>query len=97
MDDREVMLVGFDIYAFVEKLCDKFSDGDPPCKMTENEEMAYKLGIDNVLTLLDQTLNDMFKTFDEENGYKNIAVHVPGLETVTEFSSIDEIIEHDNL
>ena len=84
MRGKEFSLLGLDIYDFVEKISDKLGD-DPPYKMTANEEMAYKLGIDEVMDVFDQTLNEMIKSFGETDGCKYIAVHVPGLETVTEF------------
>lgn len=90
MEDKEVMLVGFDIHKFVKGLCDQFL-GDSP-DMTECEKKAHRLGINNVLSLLDQTLNEMI--VDEEECYNNIAVHVPGLNVMTEFSSIEEILNN---
>lgn len=90
MEDKEVMLVGFDIHKFVKGLCDQFL-GDSP-DMTEGEKKAHRLGINNVLSLLDQTLNEMI--VDEEECYNNIAVHVPGLNVMTEFSSIEEILNN---
>jgi hypothetical protein len=90
MEDKEVMLVGFDIHKFVKGLCDQFL-GDSP-DMTEGEKKAHRLGINNVLSLLDQTLNEMI--VDEEECYNNIAVHVPGLNVMTEFSAIEEILNN---
>lgn len=90
MEDKEVMLVGFDIHKFVKGLCDQFL-GDSP-DMTEGEKKAHRLGINNVLSLLDQTLNEMI--VDEEECYNNIVVHVPGLNVMTEFSSIEEILNN---
>ena len=71
MGYKEVMLVGLDIYEFVKNLCNQFL-GDSP-DMTDGEKKAYRLGIDNVLGLLDQTLNECIK--DEGECYNNIAVH----------------------
>ena len=93
MDDREVILVGIDIYGFVKRMYnDRYRDG-LPLEMTEDERFAFERGAEGVLEDLELILNESRKCSDEENGYKNIAVHIPGLETATEFSSIDEIIE----
>ena len=86
--DKEVMLVGFDISNFVKSLCSQFL-GDNP-EMTDGEKKAYKLGINNALSLLDQTLNEFI--VDEDEVYHNIAVHVPELGVMTEYCSIDELI-----
>lgn len=58
--------------------------------MTEGEKKAYRLGINNVLILLNQTINEFIK--DENTDYTYVATHVPNLEIMTEFSSIDEIL-----
>lgn len=89
MENKEVMFVGFDIHNFVKGLCDQFL-GDSP-DMTEGEKKAYRLGIDNTLSLLEQTLSEMI--VDENDDYQNIAVHIPNLNTMTEFATIEEIIE----
>lgn len=91
MDEREVMLVGFDIYKFVKKTCEQFLSDNPD--MTEGEKKAYKLGIDNTLSLLEQTLNEMIE--DENAAFNNIAVHVPNLEVMTEFAMIEEILNRE--
>lgn len=89
MENKEVMFVGFDIHNFVKDLCDQFL-GDSP-DMTEGEKKAYRLGIDNTLSLLEQILSEM--VVDENDDYQNIAVHIPNLNTMTEFATIEEIIE----
>lgn len=89
MEEKETMLVGFDIYKFVKGMCNQFLGDNPD--MTEGEKKAYRLGIDNVLGLLEQTLNDMI--IDENENFNNIAVHVPGLEIMTEFLTVDEILK----
>lgn len=91
MDEREVMLVGFDIHKFVKKTCEQFLSDSPD--MTEGEKKAYKLGIDNTLSLLEQTLNEMIE--DENAAFNNIAVHVPDLEVMTEFATIEEIVNRE--
>lgn len=91
MEEKETMLVGFDIHKFVKGMCNQFL-GDSP-DMTEGEKKAYRLGIDNVLSLLDQTLNEMVT--DENEFLNNIVVHIPGLEVMTEFSTIEEILERE--
>lgn len=48
----------------------------------KGEKKAYNLGISNTLSILDQTLNEMIE--DENCSFNNIAVHVPGLEVMTE-------------
>lgn len=91
MDEREVMLVGFDIHKFVKKACEQFLSDSPD--MTEGEKKAYRLGIDNTLSLLEQTLNEMIE--DENAAFNNIAVHVPDLEVMTEFATIEEILDRE--
>lgn len=88
-DDKQVMLVGFDIHKFLKNICDQFLGEHPD--MTEGEKKAHRLGINNVLSLLDQTLNEM--TVDEDKIYHNIVVHVPGVETMTEFLTIENILD----
>lgn len=89
MEDKELMLVGLDIYEFVKNLCDQFL-GDNP-NMTYGEKKAYRLGINNVLGLLDQTLNEAIN--EEGESYNNIAVHIHGLEKnmMTEIADMDEL------
>lgn len=86
MGNKEVMFVGFDIYNFVKNLCNQFL-GDSP-DMTDGEKKAYRWGIDNTLGLLEQTLNEIIK--DEDNVYQNVAVHIPNLNTMTEFATTEE-------
>ena len=88
MDNKDYILVGFDIHKFVKEICHQFL-GDSP-DMTEGEKKAYRLGIDNVLSLLDQTVNEAIQ---DETDATYIVVHFPGLELMTEFSSIDEILD----
>ena len=89
MEDKEIMLVGLDIYEFVKNLCNQFL-GDSP-DMTDGEKKAFKLGIDNTLNLLDQTLNEAIN--DKGDCYTNIAVHIPGLENniMTEIADMEEL------
>lgn len=88
MENKEVMFIGFDIHNFVKNLCDQFLGGSP--YMTDGEKKAYRLGINNTLGLLEQTLSEMI---ENENGdYNNIAIHIPNLNTMTEFA-IEEIVE----
>lgn len=89
LNGKEVMLVGFDIHMFVKSICDKFIDGSPD--MTEDEKKAFRLGINNVLGILDQTLNEWIN--DGSEGFHNIAVNVPGLNLMTEYTTIREIIK----
>ena len=88
MDDKQVMLVGFDIHHFVKGLCNQFL-GDSP-DMTEGEKKAYRLGINNTLSLLNQTLNNMVG--DEYECYNNIAVHIKNLDHMEEFLTIEEVL-----
>lgn len=88
MDNKNYILVCFDIHEFVKEICNHFLGDNPD--MTDGEKKAYKLGIDNVLGLLDQTVNEAIQ---DETDATYIAVHVPGLELMTEFSSIDEILD----
>ena len=92
MEEKEVMLVGFDIHMFVKSLCEQFLGESPD--MTEGEKKAYKLGIDNTLSLLEQTLSEGIQAGGE--CYDNIAVHVPNLECMEEFLTIEDIIEKQN-
>lgn len=84
------ILVGVDIYNFVKELSNKFL-GDSP-DMTDGKKAAYSLGKEQILSLLNQSLNEFFS---EEDGVTTPAyiVHVPGLNVATDFSSIDEIQE----
>lgn len=89
MENKEFMLVGVDIYKFVEGLCNQFL-GDSP-DMTEGEKKAYRLGSDNVLGLLKQTVEEAF--VDETGLRDNYLVHVPLLEIATDFATIEDIIK----
>lgn len=88
------ILLGVDIYNLVKELSDKFL-GDKP-DMTDSEKAAYNLGKEQILSLLNQSLNEFFS---EEDGVTTPAyiVHVPGLipglNIATDFASIDEIQE----
>lgn len=84
------ILIGVDIYNLVKELSDKFL-GDSP-DMSESEKAAYNLGKEQILSLLNQSLNEFFS---EEDGAitPTYIVHVPGLNTATDFASIDEIQE----
>lgn len=88
MEERETILVGFDIHKFVKGVCNRSLNNN--LDMTEGERIAYLLGVDNALGLLDQTLNEII--MDGNESFNNIVVHVPGLETATEFSTIEEIL-----
>ena len=91
MENKDVMFVGFDIYNFVKNLCDQFL-GDSPY-MTDGEKKAYRLGINNALGLLEQTLSEMIVDDESENcDYQNIAIHVPNLNIMTELT-IEEIVD----
>ena len=92
MEDKDVVLVGFDIYSYVKEIFENFALGDKP-GMSSEEKVAYKLGADSVLSLLSQVLNEMTgKNDDLYTDANYIAVHVPGLKTMEEFSVIDEIL-----
>ncbi len=94
MHEKNVILVGVDIYEFVKGLCDQFLDVSPD--MLDGEKKAYKLGINNALSLLDQTLNEVMTEPDDINDTDYyVAVHVPKLKTIEEFSSIEEITNKD--
>lgn len=84
------ILIGVDVYNFVKELSGKFLGGNP--NMTDGEKAAYSLGKEQILGLLNQSLNEFFY---EEDGVTTptYIVHVPGLTTVTDFASIDEIQE----
>ena len=84
------ILIGVDVYNLVKELSGKFL-GDSP-NMTDGEKAAYSLGKEQILSLLNQSLNEFFS---EEDGVTTPAyiVHVPGLNIATDFASIDEIQE----
>ena len=87
-ENKEEIFVGFDIHAFVKKLCDEILVDIPD--MTEGEKKAYRLGISNTLGFLDQTLNNVIV---DERCIDNLflAVHIPNLEIMTEFATIEEV------
>ena len=84
------ILVGIDIYNLVKELSNKFL-GDKP-DMTDSEKAAYNSGKEQILSLLNQSLNELFLEKDNVITPTYI-VHVPGLNTATDFASIDEIQE----
>ena len=90
-NDKQVMLVGFDIYKFLKNICDNALTVGTDPDMTEGEMKAYKLAVSNVLSLLHQILNETIHAGCEE--YHNIAVHVPGVEELTEFLTIEDILD----
>lgn len=84
------ILVGVDIYNLVKELSDKFLGDNPD--MTDGERAAYNLGKEQILSLLNQSLHELF--LEEDNVMiSTYVVHVPGLHTATDFASIDEIHE----
>ena len=88
-DENSPMLLGFDIYNFIKEFSKKNMDcGD---SMTEDEREAYEFGKMQILSLLNQVLNKFFK--EDSLVTPTYIVHVPGLATVTDFASIDEIQE----
>lgn len=88
-DEKSPMLIGIDIYNFVKE----FSKKNIDCgnHMTKDERDAYEFGKGQILNLLKQVLNDFFK--EDNSVTPTYIVHVPGLNTVTDFASIDEIQE----
>lgn len=83
------MLLGFDIYNFVKEFSEKnFNCSD---SMTDEERVAYVFGKGQILNLLRQVLNEFFK--EENSAIPTYIVHVPGLNTATDFASINEIQE----
>lgn len=88
-DENSPMLLGIDIYNFVRE----FSKKNIDCgnHMTEAERDAYEFGKGQILSLLKQVLNEFFK--EENLAIPTYIVHVPGLNTATDFASIDEIQE----
>ena len=84
------ILLGVDIYNLVKGLGSKLlSDSSD---MTDSEKAAYNLGKEQILSLLNQSLNELF--LEEDNVITpTYIVHVPGLNTATDFASIDEIQE----
>ena len=92
MENKEVMFVGFDIHDFVRSICNQLLNDSSD--MTDGERRAYRLGIDNTLSLLEQTLDEAVA--DEYDDYHNIAVHIPNLKVMTEFKTIEEIVEEFN-
>ena len=62
--------------------------------MTDGEKKAYRLGINNTLGLLKQTLSEMI--MDENSDYCNVAIHIPNVNVITEFASIEDIVKNFN-
>lgn len=85
------ILLGVDIYNLVKELSDK-SLCDSLLTMTDGERAAYNIGKEQILSLLNQSLNELCS---EEDGVivPTYIVHVPGLNIATDFASIDEIQE----
>ena len=84
------ILVGVDIYNLVKELSDKFLGDNPD--MTDGEKAAYNLGKEQILSLLNQSLHELF--LEEDNVMiSTYVVHVPGLNVATDFASIEEIQE----
>ena len=82
------ILIGVDIYNLVKELNNKFLGNNPD--MTDSEKAAYNLGKEQILSLLNQSLNELF--VEEDNvATPTYIVHVPELNTATDFVSIDEI------
>lgn len=88
-DEDSPIFVGIDIYNFVKE----FSKKNINCSdsMTDKERSVYEFGKGQILSLLNQVLNEFFK----EDNYvtPTYIVHVPGLNTATDFESIEEIQE----
>lgn len=84
------ILLGVDIYNLVKGLGNKLlSDSSD---MTDGEKAAYNLGKEQILNILKKSFNELF--LEEDNVKVPIyIVHVPGLNTPTDFGSIDEIQE----
>lgn len=82
------ILIGVDIYNLVKELNNKFLGNNPD--MTDSEKAAYNLGKEQILSLLNQSLNELF--VEEDNvATPTYIVHVPELNAATDFASIDEI------
>lgn len=91
-NDKLVMLIGFDIHYLIKDICDKCLTVGTNPNMTEDEVKAYKLAVDNVLSLLEQVLNHDIHQGSEE--YHNIAVHVPNKKEMEEFLTIEDILKY---
>lgn len=87
MTNKETIFIGFDIHRFVQNMCNELLKENP--FMTDSEKKVYRLGIDNTLGFLEQTLSEAIK--DDDDCYRTIAVHVPGLDVMTEFMTIEEL------
>ena len=84
------ILVGIDLYNLIKKFGNKFL-GDN-LDMTDSERAAYNLGKEQILNILKKSFNELF--LEEDNVKVPIyIVHVPGLNTPTEFRSIVEVQE----
>ena len=84
------ILIGVDVYNIVKELSGKFL-GDN-LDMTDNERAAYNLGKEQILNILKKSFNELF--LEEDNVKVPIyIVHVPGLNTPTDFGSIVEVQE----
>ena len=88
---ENILLIGLDIHEYVKTLCDNFCYMGITPDMTEREELAYKAGVNAALSLLEQTLDDIYG-----DGEPELIVHLPGVKDAEDFYSIDEIIERMN-
>jgi len=83
---ENTILVGLDIHEYVKGLCEKFLAPAPD--MNEREKLAFENGVQNVLGLLDQTINELLE--EDEDA---LIVHTPGLEGITDYLSAKEVMK----
>lgn len=90
MDERNLYFIGIDLYEFVNAMCRLLIFKPESMEnMTENEQKCYELGVNNVLGILKQSLEQLPDSENEE--CKHYLVHAPGLYTVEEFASIEKV------
>lgn len=92
MNEKENMLVGFDICKLLENVCNEvlkppYADGHDD---EEQWKEAYDKGIADAIDLLKQLIENAL--IDDTECCNYVIVHVPELTTMTEFASLDEIM-----
>lgn len=92
MNEKENMLVGFDICKLLENACNEVLK-PPYTDRHDDEEQwreAYDKGIADAISLLKQLIEHAL--IDDTECCNYVIAHVPELTTMTEFASLDEIM-----
>lgn len=93
-EKKEIILVGLDIHCMVKGLCNQFLGDHSDMRDGENE--AYRLGINNTLSLLNQVLTEFIPGDIDQHYYDAIGVNIAGIEGMEDFLSIEEVQEKIN-